>query len=289
MTELSGQGFLLKKILCAAAGKGWRLILLTALISVAAAPAFGDMARLTDFPSEDGFVDWEGGFVYAYGRGPFPETVVRMAEGRQLALKTAWRAARTKLSQITTALFYNSEIRVGDLLKEDARSQKEHRRFLLAAEPVRIMARMDASMALWIRAPLYGPSGLATISGRGEGEMMTNSGTGVSKPFLVLILVPKPGVSKRCLWPIIHLPDGSLFLDTAPNKEGLSSRDFTIYRIGGDFIPDYLPFSSTIGEKASKAVYHSNGIDLILVDEPEDLEAPDRNAYGGLVILEPGD
>jgi len=276
----------LKKISipCAAAG-GW-LWWMIIMALICPAPVFGEMPRLSDFPVEEGYVDWEGGFIYAYGSGPFPDTVTRMAEGRQMTLKSAWRAARIKLSKMTASLLYNSERRIVELLKEDSRSQKGHRRFLLEAEPVRIMARMDASMAMWIRAPLYGPDGLAAVTGGGESGTEAGAGDSGSKPLLVLALVPKPGVSQRCLWPVIYRPDGSVFLDTASPGEASPTRDFAIYRISGDRTPDHLPFSSLSGERASRAVYHSNGADLVLEEEPEGMKTPDGNTYGGLVILE---
>ncbi len=283
-------------------GNGWRS--LTAGAVLVFLPVFSPAARcgvteLADTPSIDRVVDWGRGYLYAFGNGPVlqpePAPPARLSEG----LKTALADAREKLQELALAVWFDSSRSVADLLEAGEtgrRAQKGLKRLVDGAEAIKIFYRQDSSIGLWLRAPLYGPAGLASITEKrsqekegknSKADELTEEG---QKPYLVLRVRNAPLPPMAAVWPAICLPGGTadkevrLFDPLTLARDGLLPQGFTIYRLQPDELGPDLTRPSWEGNPSFVAAYQANGMDLVLEAMPSKTEgflAP----YKGLIIL----
>jgi hypothetical protein len=249
---------------------------------------------LPDRPEVDRRIDWQRGLVYLFGSGAASEGPAPPASRWQQALAAAWDDTQERLAQYAREIPYDASRRVADVLGRETGRQVHQawRAFLRGAEAVVVYDRADGSVGLWVRAPLYGPAGLAGIMGLGNperddrrpdwrGEPETAGG-----PWLVVRLAPESSWSEA-LWPVVWLPSGEKYADLPRlAREGLLPPDFAIRRLRpGDAAPDpELPAADASGAWGVKS--HENRVDLLL-ESPANPAPFDPRAWRGIVLIEP--
>ncbi len=262
------------------------------LLAASPAPA-GDQSDFPDTPPADRRIDWRSGYLYVFGSGAAPEATIPAARW-QKGLQAAWEDAQAKLSDLSLGVPFDASRRVADLMGSDAsrKIQKAWRGFLERAEPLIVYRRSDASVGLWVRAPLYGRGGLADILNRKYQEKGDKPGRTEEAPapaggsWLVLLLAPGSSWS-NALWPVLLLPSGEKYADLpALAREGLLPPAFGIRWMRKDEAASDPTLPPLEGGGAWTIKPQENKVD-VRVEDPGPATVFNPYAYRGILIFEP--